>query len=349
MNFQHPTSSVQRPGVTIIAEAGVNHNGELVNALRLVDVAADAGADYVKFQTFQAEQLVSKSARKAEYQISNTGNADPQLDMLRQLELSEADHAAIIEHCGKAGIKFLSTAFDLDSVDLLDRLGIPFFKVPSGELTNTPYLRKIGGLGRDVLLSTGMATLADIERAIDTLDAAGTPRDRLTVLHCNTEYPTPMADVNLRAMLTIREAFGVRVGYSDHTLGTEIPVAAVALGATVIEKHFTLDRTWPGPDHRASLEPVELRAMVAAIRNIEVALGDGIKRPSPSEKKNIAIARKSIHLANELSAGHVLQPEDLVLKRPGDGLQPDLLDTLVGRQLAKNLPEEHPLRWEDLR
>lgn len=341
MNIEHRTT-------LIIAEAGVNHNGDLANALRLVEVAAEAGADYVKFQTFRAEQLVSKAARKAEYQVSNTGNADPQLAMLQRLELSEADHAAIIEHCGKTGIKFLSTAFDLASVDLLDRLGIPFFKVPSGELTNTPYLRKIGRLGKDVLLSTGMATLADIERAIDTLETAGTPRERLTVLHCNTEYPTPMIDVNLRAMLTIREAFGVRVGYSDHTLGIEIPVAAVAMGATVIEKHFTLDKTWPGPDHRASLEPAELTAMVAAIRNIELALGDGIKRPSPSERKNIAIARKSVHLATELQAGHVLRPEDLVLKRPGDGLQPDLLDTLVGRRLAKKLPEEHQLRWEDL-
>jgi N,N'-diacetyllegionaminate synthase len=348
MNAEHRTSSIEPRKTLIIAEAGVNHNGELANALRLVEVAAEAGADYVKFQTFRAEQLVSRAARKADYQVSNTGNADPQLDMLRRLELSEADHEAIIAHCEKTGIKFLSTAFDLDSITLLDRLGIPFFKVPSGELTNTPYLRRIGGLGKDVILSTGMATLADIERAIGTLEAAGTPRHRLTVLHCNTEYPTPMPDVNLRAMRTIREAFGVRVGYSDHTLGTEIPVAAVALGATVIEKHFTLDKTWPGPDHPASLEPAELKAMVAAIRNIEVALGDGIKRPSASEQKNMAIARKSIHLATKLQAGHLLRAEDLVLKRPGDGIQPELFDTLVGRRLANDLPEEHQLRWEDL-
>jgi len=334
----------------IIAEAGVNHNGSLDLARQLIDVAAAAGVDFVKFQTFKTEKLVSKQAVKAAYQVENTGDgAESQFEMIKKLELDRDTHDILIAYCATKNIRFFSTAFDLDSVDLLEELGLPLYKVPSGEITNLPYLRKIAGLGKPVILSTGMCTLSDIEAAIRVMLEAGLRRDALTVLHCNTEYPTPMADVNLRAMTTIGRAFGVKVGYSDHTLGIEVPIAAVALGAVCIEKHFTLDRNMEGPDHRASLEPAELKAMVAAIRNIETALGDGIKAPSASEAKNMVIARKSVHLTESLPAGHILTAADLAMKRPGDGISPMDMQLVVGRTLAADLPAETKIEYSHLR
>jgi len=334
----------------IIAEAGVNHNGSLDLAKTLIDVAADAGADIVKFQTFKAENLVSKAAQKAAYQVGNMPeDADTsQFSMLKKLELSEADHHALIAHCHERNIRFLSTAFDLESLDFLVSLGINLFKIPSGEITNLPYLRKIGSFGGRIIASTGMATMDDISAMLTVLEQAGTPHSQITILHCNTEYPSPFADVNLRAMQTIGDTFGVSVGYSDHTSGIEVPIAAVALGATVIEKHFTLDRSLEGPDHLASLEPDELKQMVWSIRHIEAALGDGIKRPTPSEAKNRVVTRKSIHLSHDLPARHVLTESDLTMKRPGSGISPMQTDALMGRQLTRNLPADHLLTWEDV-
>jgi len=319
----------------VIAEAGVNHNGELSLAKRLIDVAAEAGADMVKFQTFSADRLVTVSAGKAEYQSHTTEASETQHAMLRRLELSAGMHHELIEHCRLRRIEFFSTGFDTQSVDFLAQLGFTRFKIPSGEITNLPYLRHVGSFGKPIILSTGMATLGDIEAALDALERAGARRDQITVLHCNTEYPTPMVDVNLRAMLTIGEAFGVAVGYSDHTLGIEVPIAAVALGATVIEKHFTLDRTLSGPDHQASLEPNELLAMVRAIRNIELALGNPLKRPSPSEIKNRPVGRKSIVAARAIRAGESFSAENLTTKRPGIGLSPMLWDDLMGRKAQR--------------
>ena len=278
----------------IIAEAGVNHNGDMGLARELIDVAAAAGADRVKFQTFSADRLVTTQARKADYQVQHTDAGETQHAMLRRLELTPDMHVELIAHCRSRGIEFFSTGFDVDSIDLLASLGIDSFKIPSGEITNLPYLRHVGGYGKPVILSTGMANLEEIEAALIALEKAGTPRAKITVLHCTTEYPAPMAEVNLRAMLTIRDAFGIAVGYSDHTPGIEVAIAAVALGAAVIEKHFTLGRNLPGPDHKASLEPDELKAMVTAIRNVEQALGERIKCASPSELKNRPISRKSI-------------------------------------------------------
>lgn len=337
--------------VLIIAEAGVNHNGDLALAKKLIEVAAAAGADYVKFQTFLAKNLVSAYAKKAKYQIENLGAAsedDTQYSMLKQYELSPSDHATLIAHCKACGIRFLSTAFDLESLDLLRQIDLDLYKIPSGEITNLPYLKELGRLGKPIVLSTGMATLEDIEAAIQVLQAAGADRETITVLHCNTEYPTPMEDVNLRAMQTIQTRLGVAIGYSDHTLGIEVPVAAVALGAVCIEKHFTLDRSMPGPDHAASLEPEELKAMVKAIRNIEKALGHGLKTPSPSEIKNMAIARKSIHLAHDLAQGTLLSEADLVMKRPGDGLSPMELPNVLGKRLKYALAADHKLDLKDL-
>ena len=328
----------------IIAEAGVNHNGNLQMALQLVDAAAQAGVDYVKFQTFKAEKLVTKNAQQANYQKKNIGDAqseDSQFAMLKRLELSESDHAAIIEHCKLRGVKFLSTAFDLDSMDFLASLKPELWKVPSGEVTNYPYLRKIAQYSQPVVLSTGMCSMDDVKNAIDALTKNGLSRDKITVLHCNTEYPTPMHDVNLRAMLTIAQECGVEVGYSDHTLGIEVPIAAVAMGATVIEKHFTLSRELPGPDHKASLEPAELKAMVSAIRNVEKALGTGIKQPSPSEQKNIAIARKSIVAATHIKAGELFNESNLTVKRPGNGISPMLWDKVIGTTATRDYqPDE---------
>ena len=322
--------------VVIIAEAGVNHNGSLDLARQLVDVAAAAGADYVKFQTFIAEQNISRTAQKAAYQVDTTGAAESQLEMVKKLELSRADHLELIAYCRERGIKFSSTAFDTASVEMLDEFNLDFSKVPSGELTNLPYLRHVAGLGLPVMLSTGMATLGEVEAAIAALEQAGCTRGAITVLHCTTEYPAPMAEVNLRAMTAMRVAFGVCVGYSDHTAGLEVPVAAVALGATVIEKHLTLDRTRPGPDHAASLEPLEFGQMVRAIRNVECALGDGIKRPTISECGNQAIARRSIVAAQPIRAGETFGAHNLTVKRPGTGLSPMLWDAVVGRVASRD-------------
>lgn len=325
----------------IIAEAGVNHNGDLALAHQLIDVAAETGADLVKFQTFSADRLVTTHTRKADYQTQTTDAGEFQHAMIRRLELTRDMHEALIAHCKSRGIQFFSTGFDQDSIDLLVELGLDCFKIPSGEITNLPYLRHVGCYGKPVILSTGMATLGEIEVALDVLEQAGTPRDRITVLHCNTEYPTPMADVNLRAMLTIRDAFGVAVGYSDHTSGIEVAIAAVALGATVIEKHFTLDRNLPGPDHKASLEPDELKAMIVAIRNIEQALGDGIKRPSASEAKNKPIARKSLVAACAIRGGEAFSENNLVAKRPGNGISPMRWDEVLGRKAPRDFaPDE---------
>lgn len=336
--------------VLIIAEAGVNHNGSIDNARKLIDAAAEAGADIVKFQTFKTENLVSKLARKAEYQKQNMAGDvdDTQFNMLKKLELTHQQHLELIDYCKKKNITFLSTAFDLESIDLLHELGISLWKIPSGEITNLPYLEKIGALGKEVILSSGMCTMAEIEETLAVLVKAGTTHKKLTVLHCNTEYPTPMEDVNLKAMLHIAEKTGVKIGYSDHTLGIEVPIAAVALGAQVIEKHFTLSKTMDGPDHKASLEPAELKAMVSAIRNIEMALGHANKMPSPSEQKNIVIARKSIHLKHALDAGHTLSSNDLVMKRPGDGISPMRMYEVVGKKLSGHLPADAQLKPEHL-
>lgn len=325
----------------IIAEAGVNHNGDMVLARQLIDVAAEAGADMVKFQTFSADRLVTIHARKADYQAQTTDAGESQHAMIRRLELTREAHEILIAHCKSRGIQFFSTGFDTESIDLLVELGLDRFKIPSGEITNLPYLRHIGRYGKSAILSTGMATLSEIEAALDVLEQAGTSRDRITVLHCTTEYPVPMTDVNLRAMLTIRDAFGMAVGYSDHTLGIEVSIAAVALGATIIEKHFTLDRNLPGPDHKASLEPSELKAMVSAIRNIEQAMGDGIKRPSPSEAKNKAVARRSLVAASAIYAGEVFSETNLTVKRPGTGLSPMRWDEVLGRKAPHDFaPDE---------
>lgn len=324
------------PRTLIIAEAGVNHNGDMRLAKELIDRAADAGADLVKFQTFKAARLVTGTAQKADYQTRTTGDRESQYEMLSRLELTEEMHRELIAHCAARGIGFFSTAFDLESVDLLISLGQERFKVPSGEITNLPYLRRIGRAGKEVLLSTGMAALGEVEQAITALEAAGTPRTAMTVLHCTTEYPAPMNEVNLRAMQTLHAAFDVAVGYSDHTAGFEVAIAAVAMGASVIEKHFTLDRALPGPDHKASLEPQELKAMVAAIRNIEQALGDGIKRLTPSEVRNRPVARKSLVASRPIAAGERFSPNNLAAKRPGTGLSPMRWDDVIGRTAPRD-------------
>ncbi|MDM1352182.1 N-acetylneuraminate synthase [Myroides marinus] len=326
----------------IIAEAGVNHNGDLNNAFLLIDKAVEAGVDYIKFQTFKAEALVSKKAEKAEYQIANTKNeSDSQLDMLKKLELSIEDHERIIDYCNQKGIQFFSTAFDLESLNYLSEIGLDLVKIPSGEITNLPYLRKAAMLFNKVILSTGMCTFNEVEDALNVFLKEGISKENITILHCNTEYPTPMLDVNLKAMNTIEQKLGVQIGYSDHTMGIEVPIAAVALGATVIEKHFTLDRTMPGPDHIASLEPNELKAMVAAIRNIELAIaGDGVKEPSESEKKNIAIARKSIVAKCTITKGQIFTEENITVKRPGSGISPMKWDSVIGSIAIKNFEED---------
>jgi N,N'-diacetyllegionaminate synthase len=314
----------------IIAEAGVNHNGDIELAKQLIDAAAESGADLVKFQTFNADRLVTRTAKKAGYQNQATDSKESQYEMLRRLELSAEMHNELIAHCAARQIGFLSTGFDIESVDLLVSLGQNQFKIPSGEITNLPYLRHIGRLGKVIILSTGMATMDEIEAAIEVLEEAGTHRANITVLHCTTEYPTPMAEVNLCAMQSIHTVFDVAVGYSDHTSGIEVAIAAVALGASVIEKHFTLDRNLPGPDHKASLEPEELKAMVAAIRNIEVALGDGIKRLTPSETKNKPIVRKSLVASQTIKAGEAFSAQNITTKRPGTGISPMRWDEIIG-------------------
>lgn len=322
--------------VFIISEVGVNHNGSIEIAKKMVEVAVEAGADAVKFQTFKAEKVMSRFASKAEYQKKATEEDESQLEMVKRLELDINAHKELRGYCKGKGIIFLSTPFDLESIDLLNELGLKIFKIPSGEITNLPYLRKIGSLKKKIILSTGMADLGEIEDTLDVLIEAGTPRENITVLHCNTEYPTPMDDVNLLAMLTIKDAFKVKVGYSDHTLGIEVPIAAVSLGATVIEKHFTLDKNMPGPDHRASLEPDELKAMIKAIRNIEKALGGGIKKPSPSEIKNKSIVRKSIIAARDIQKGEVFTDKNITVKRPGTGIDPMEWDKMVGQKAKRD-------------
>lgn len=321
----------------IIAEAGVNHNGSLEMAFQLIDVAVAAGADAVKFQTFKAEKVIADNAPKTGYQKETTDSDESQLEMVKKLELDEMAHTQLYRHCQHRGIQFLSTPFDLESIDLLNRLGLEIFKIPSGEITNLPYLRKLGTLKKRLILSTGMANLGEIEAALDVLTESGTPLENITVLHCNTEYPTPFEDVNLRATLSIRNAFpGISVGYSDHTIGIEVPIAAVAMGATIIEKHFTLDRNLPGPDHRASLEPHELTAMISGIRNIEKALGTGIKKPSPSELKNKPIARKSIVAAFPIKKGETFTDMNITVKRPGIGITPMRWDEMIGREAGRD-------------
>jgi N-acetylneuraminate synthase/N,N'-diacetyllegionaminate synthase len=334
----------------IIAEAGVNHNGDLHMAMQLIDSAVNAGVDYIKFQSFVADKLVSPKAKKAEYQIVNIKDGDDsQYSMLKKLELSNQDHLELISYCKKNNAQFLSTAFDVDGVNYLNDLALPLFKIPSGEITNFPYLRAIALCRKPVIMSTGMCTENEIEQAIKVLLKFGLLKEQISILHCNTEYPTPMKDVNLKAMLTIKEKFKVSVGYSDHTLGIEVPIAAVALGATIIEKHFTLDRSLPGPDHVASLEPNELKAMVKAIRNIELSIsGDGMKVPSESESKNISIARKSIHLQKDLPKGHIISDEDLIALRPGDGISPMKWESILGRRLSVEKNKFDKLTISDL-
>ena len=328
--------------VLIIAEAGVNHNGSIKIAKQLVDKAAEAGADVIKFQTFKAEKLVSKSAKQAEYQKKNIGNEsdDSQYNMLKKLELSEQDHQILIDYCQQKGIKFFSTAFDLESIDYLHSLNLGLWKIPSGEITNYPYIKKIAQFGEPVILSTGMCELDDVSAAMNVLLDNGVKRDQITILHCNTEYPTPYEDVNLKAMLELQEKFKVKVGYSDHTRGIEVPIAAVALGASVIEKHFTLDRNMEGPDHKASLEPDELKAMASAIRNIEKALGTKKKTISESERKNIAIARKSIVAACPIKKGEILTEQNMTVKRPGTGISPMKWEEVLGTKAIKDFAEE---------
>ena len=332
----------------IIAEAGVNHNGNINMAKALIDAAAEAGVDYVKFQTFKADDLVSKDAKKADYQKKNTGgNDDSQYQMLKKLELSDVNHQELIKYSTDKGVKFFSTAFDTKSLEYLHSLGFNRFKVPSGEITNFPYLKKLAEFGNPVILSTGMANMQEIQDAIKVLEV-GINKANITVLHCNTEYPTPMEDVNLKAMLTIRDSLGVQIGYSDHTLGIEVPIAAVALGATVIEKHFTLDRNLPGPDHMASLEPEELKSMVQAIRNIEMAIsGDGEKRPSQSEMKNRILGRKSLFFSTELSIGTVIKETDLITLRPASGINAMQFQKVIGKTLIRNVLKNQMVSFDD--
>lgn len=342
------SENTDSPVVFIIAEAGVNHNGSVETAREMVDIAAQAGADAVKFQTFKAEKVISKFALKAEYQKKSTPGCESQLEMVKKLELDADAHKELMSYCVEKGIIFLSSAFDLESMNLLKELGLAIFKIPSGEITNVPYLLKVGNLKKKIILSSGMATLEEIRQALKVLISAGTPKANITVLHCNTEYPAQFEDVNLSAMLTIKDTLKIKVGYSDHTLGIEVPIAAVALGARVIEKHFTLSRDMEGSDHRASLEPDELRAMVKAIRNIEKALGDGVKRPSPSEIKNKAVVRKSIVAAEDISKGITLTSGMLSIKRPGTGISPEYLNEILGRRVKNNIEEDEVLTWDSL-
>ncbi|MBO7441502.1 MAG: N-acetylneuraminate synthase, partial [Paludibacteraceae bacterium] len=323
------------------AEAGVNHNGSLDIAKQLIDKAVEAGVDIIKFQTFKSEKLVSKSAKQAEYQQRNIGKKDEsQLAMLKKLELSPSAHKELMDYCREKGIRFFSTAFDMDSIEYLHSLNLGLWKIPSGEITNYPYLRKIAQYHEPIILSTGMCELSDIEATLKVLVGFGVKKEQITILHCNTEYPTPYSDVNLRAMLEIRDRFGVQVGYSDHTQGIEVPIAAVALGASVIEKHFTLDKNMEGPDHKASLEPDELKAMVCAIRNVEQTLGSGHKTISESERKNIEIARKSIVAACPIKKGELFTEENLTVKRPGNGISPMRWSEVIGKTAAKDFEEE---------
>lgn len=322
--------------VFIIAEAGVNHNGSIKLAKKLIDVAVESGADAVKFQTFKTENLVSKTAKKADYQKKTTDALESQFDMIKKLELDVNTHKELLVYCQEKGIMFLSTPFDHDSINLLSDLGLQIFKIPSGEITNLPYLRHIGSLGKKVVLSTGMSTLQEVENALTVLIGAGTEKENITTLHANTMYPTPMEDVNLNAMLTIQKELDIAVGYSDHTIGIEVDIAAVAMGASIIEKHFTLDQAMNGPDHKTSLEPKELKAMVLAIRNIEIALGGDKKKPSPSESVNINVVRKSIVANQDIKKGDLLTEKNITVKRPGNGINPMKWDEVIGSIALKN-------------
>ena len=329
--------------VFIIAEAGVNHNGSIVIAKKLIDEASNSGADAVKFQTFKAENLLTKNAEKADYQKENTDKEESQFDMIKKLELDFKTHKELISYCDSKNIIFLSTPFDHDSIEILNNLGLNLFKIPSGEITNLPYLRHIGKLNKKIILSTGMANMGEIEDALEVLINANTKKENITVLHANTMYPTPMEDVNLKAMVTIGNTFDVAYGYSDHTLGIEVDIAAVAMGASCIEKHFTLDNTMEGPDHKASLEPNELKSMVKAIRNIEVALGSSLKKPSKSEIPNLAIVRKSIFAKTKIKQGDILSNNNITIKRPGNGMSPMRWDEIVGTNATKNYNEDELL------
>ena len=322
----------------IIAEAGVNHNGSLELAKKLVDTAKSSGADVIKFQTFISKNVISKNAPKADYQKKNHNIEENQLEMVRKLELSFEDFSKLNDYCKVKEIEFMSTAFDFDSIDFLDSLEMGTWKIPSGEITNLPYLIKVAKLNKPVILSTGMSTMEDIRSAVEIIKENGV--SDLTILHCTTEYPTPFEDVNLKAMNTIREEFNVNIGYSDHTKGIEVPIAAVALGATVIEKHFTLDRNMEGPDHKASLEPHELKAMVDSIRHIELALGNGMKQPAESEKKNMPVARKSIMASKDIKAGEIFTEENLTVKRPGDGISPMRWFDVIGKHALRDFEED---------
>ena len=328
--------------VIIIAEAGVNHNGDINKAMQLIDKAVEASVDYIKFQTFKTELCISKNAVKADYQIENTQNSsESQLEMVKKLELSFDQFIELEKYCNQKNIKFLSTGFDSESLTFLAQLGVTIAKIPSGEITNLPYLKQVASLFPEVILSTGMATIDEIKDAVKVLTDNGVSKDKITILHCNTEYPTPMEDVNLKAMLHIQRELGLPIGYSDHTLGIEVPIAAVALGATVIEKHFTLDKTLPGPDHKASLEPDELKAMVSAIRNIEKAIdGSGLKEVSKSEEKNKPIARKSIVASTNIKKGDIFTPKNLTVKRPGTGISPMQWDEVIGKEAKRDFQED---------
>lgn len=329
--------------VMVIAEAGVNHNGSLALAKKMIEAAKDAGADYIKFQTFIPKELVAKDAQKAEYQKETTGTGESQQEMLEKLALTFEDFKELKEYCKEVGVGFLSTPFDFESIEFLKGLDLDFWKIPSGEVTNLPYLKRLAATGKPIVLSTGMCTLQEVGAAVRILETEGVKRQDITLLQCNTEYPTPYEDVNLLAMLKMQEAFNVSVGYSDHTKGIEIPLAATALGAAVIEKHFTLDRQMEGPDHKASLEPQELKSMISSIRHIEQAMGDGEKRPSESEKKNIPVARKSIVAKTWIREGEVFTEENLTLKRPGTGISPMKWEEIIGRKADRDYQEDEQI------
>lgn len=324
----------------IIAEAGVNHNGNYELAKQLALKAKEAGADYVKYQTAVPEKVISRYAEMAVYQKENTGKVESQLEMCKRIHLKLTDYAPLKQYCEEIGIKFISTPFDLDSIDVLTEIGMDFWKIPSGEITNYPYLVKIAKTHMPVIMSTGMSEIHEIREALNALCENGLTMDQISLLHCNTEYPTPMKDVNLKAMDDLKHEFGVKVGYSDHTKGIEVPIAAVAMGAQIIEKHFTLDHNMEGPDHKASLEPDELKAMVDAIRNIEMAIGDGVKHVSESERKNIAIARKSIIAARAIKKGETLSEENLTVKRPGNGISPMKWKEVIGTVAVRDFKED---------
>lgn len=326
--------------VFIIAEAGVNHNGSIDFAKKLIDVAANSGANAIKFQTFKANSISTKKAQKAEYQIDTTDRNESQFDMLKRLELNIDAHKELIAYCNNKDIIFLSSPFDHESIELLKDLKLPIFKIPSGEITNLPYLRNIGKLNKKIILSTGMSSIYEVRNALNILINSGTKKENITILHANTEYPTPMEDVNLKAMLTIGKELDVNFGYSDHTLGIEADIAAVAMGASCIEKHLTLNCNMEGPDHKASLEPNEFKLMVTAIRNIELALGSGIKKPSKSETKNIEIVRKSIVSKIKIKKGEILTEKNLTVKRPGTGISPMKWDEVLGTKAKKNYNED---------